>query len=260
VTTGVGPQPDDAYFELMASVAETHWWYRARRALVAELLAGRVRGVDVALDVGCGTGETLDTLESLGARAAAGTDLSPAALGFARRTARRRVVRSVAEHLPFATASAGALISTDVIEHLDNDVAALAEYVRVLRPGSPILLTVPAYDFLWSDHDVKAAHRRRYSAGRLEAAARAAGIEVDRVSYFFTFLVPPAVLLRRTPLRRLVRATDEEASSVHPLVDRAFAVLAALERRLLRRFRLPFGLSIVLVGTTPRARAGESTG
>src|SRR5690606_41617341 len=110
-----------------------------------------------------------------------------------------------------------------------------------------------AYPFLWSAHDVRAAHRRRYTARTLVAAVRAAGIAVERVSYYNSFLVLPALVLRRTPLRRLGKETDEETSMAHPAVDRVLTVLSRLEQAWLRRWPVPFGLSIVLVGRTPTA-------
>jgi predicted unusual protein kinase regulating ubiquinone biosynthesis (AarF/ABC1/UbiB family)/SAM-dependent methyltransferase len=261
---GIEAQPDDEYFDVMASVAETHWWYESRRRLVAELLADRIRPDALALDVGCGTSETLDVLEALGARAAIGTDLSEHALHHAiRRQPRPRVLRALAEHLPFADRSVGALVSMDVIEHVDDDVVALQEYVRVCEPGAPVLITVPAYEWLWSDHDERAAHRRRYTAARLEEAAREAGLVVERCSYYFSFLLPPAALLRRTPLRRFSPPTDEEASSMGPVLDRVLGALGAAERRALRSVDLPAGLSIVLLARAPggdaaaRARRGD---
>jgi SAM-dependent methyltransferase len=251
-----GAQPDDDYFEMMAEVAEQHWWYRSRRRLLARLLAGRLRADGVALDVGCGTGETLTALEAAGAGTAIGTDLSPLALALgARARGRRTVAVALAEGLPFADDRADCIVAMDVIEHLDDDVLALRELLRVARPGATVYLTVPAYQFLWSEHDVRAAHRRRYTASMLERSARAAGIDVERISYYNSFLVVPAVLLRRTPLRRLGRDTDEETSMMHPLVDRLFLALARLEQRWLVRHRVPFGLSIVLVGRAPVAAA-----
>ena len=269
VAHGVEAQPDDAYFDVMASSVESHWWYEGRRRLLAQLLAGRLRPDAVALDVGCGTSESLDVLEAGGARVAVGTDLSAHALAHAiRRSPRPRVMRALAEHLPFPDATVGALVSMDVIEHVDDDVVALEEYVRVCQPGAPVVLTVPAYEWLWSDHDDWAAHRRRYTAPQLRRAARDAGIVVDTCSYYYAFLLPPAALLRRTPLRHLTADTPEEASSFGPTLDRVLAALSSLERWWLRRWSIPFGLSIVLVGRTPggeglapsgvagRARAG----
>jgi len=249
---GPDAQPEDAYFDVMATAAEDHWWYEGRRRLLAQLLAGRIRPDTLALDVGCGTSETLDVLEGLGAAAAVGTDLSWHALGHAiRRHPRPRVLRALAEHLPFADASVGVLVSMDVLEHVDDDVVALEEYVRVCQPGATVLLTVPAYQWLWSPHDDWAAHRRRYTATGLRRVGREAGLIVESCSYYYSFLLPPAAVLRRTPLRRLMPATAEESSSFNPAVDRVLGALAGLERRVLRHTSIPFGLSIVLVGRTP---------
>jgi len=110
-----------------------------------------------------------------------------------------------------------------------------------------MLVTVPAYESRWGDHDDWAGHRRRYGAGQLTRAVGRCGFEVTRTSYYFSFLVVPAFLVRRTPLRRLVSSTDEEASS-SALTDRLLWSAARLERAALRKVdRLPFGLSILAV-------------
>jgi len=245
-----GDQPDQAYFDVMARNSDRHWWYRARWELVAELLADHVPPGGTAIDVGCGTGEVLALLADAGARRVVGSDLSTDALGHAAsRTGTRArggtLVVSRAERLPFPTASADVLVSLEVIEHLDSDLTALREYRRVLRPGGTMLVTVPAYESLWGDHDDWAGHRRRYGAGQLARAVGRCGFEVNRTSYYFSFLVVPAFLVRRTPLRRLVSSTDEEVSS-SALSDRVLSTAARLERAALRRMdRLPFGLSIL---------------
>ena len=249
---GVDFQPDDDYFDLMARVGQTHWWYRARRDWLDQELRTRIPQGEWALDVGCGTAEAMARLESIGAGRTVGTDLSSHVLGHVvRRDPATKVLEALAEQLPFADGFAGCVISMDVVEHLDDDVLALREYLRALRPGGTLLLTVPAYQWLWGEHDDRAAHRRRYSAARLEAAVTAAGFEIDRTTHMFSFLVPPAVLLRRTPLRRIIKVTDDEVSTMHPVIDRTFALLARLERMIGRRWRLPVGLSILLVAHKP---------
>jgi ubiquinone/menaquinone biosynthesis C-methylase UbiE len=249
---GVGHQPDDAYFDLMAEVADTHWWYRARRAWLRQELGPHLARGEPAYDIGCGTGDAMATLTELGARPVVGTDLSEHVLGWVvRRDDPPTVLKSLAERLPFADRSASTLISMDVIEHLDDDVVALREYRRLLQPGGTVFLTVPAYQWIWSEHDDRAAHRRRYSRQRFVTAVRAAGFEVDRVTYFFSFLVPIAAVVRKTPLRRFFPATDEEASAMHPLLEKVLAMLSTLERRLGARVDLPFGLSILIVGHVP---------
>ena len=197
--------------------------------------AGRARwppGATV-IDVGCGTGDNLGALD-VGGRADGGRGR---AVGV-RRAPRppRRAAAGCGPAWPGPStcrsrpACADLVTSMDVIEHLDDD-AALAEYRRVVRPGGRVLLTVPAYQWLWSDHDTWAAHRRRYSRRTLVAAVAPLGPRPRRVTYFNSFLVPPAAVLRRTPARRLVKGEQDEVGASSPAVDRVMTGLAGLERR-----------------------------
>lgn len=243
-------------FEVMHRVEADHWWWRAKRALVAREIERSDVGFGRAVDVGCGTGESLAMLSGLGFKPAVGTDASADALDFARSRTDPAIhlVASEAGRLPLAAGSIACLTSLDVVEHLDDDGAALAEYRRVVRPGGVVVLTVPAYPWAWSDHDVALGHRRRYTTASLEAAVRAAGLEVEHCTYFHSWLVVPAFLLRRTPLRLLVRGSAEEASYGSPRVNRWLARVAAAEARVSRRRRLPFGLSILLRARVPGPR------
>ncbi|MFN0028027.1 MAG: class I SAM-dependent methyltransferase [Acidimicrobiales bacterium] len=243
-----GHQPGREYFDVMADSAESHWWYRARRALFTELLEGVVPAGGTAIDVGCGTGETLTVLRTLGATRAAGTDLSADALASAATHGERAVTRALAEQLPFPDSCADVLVSADVLEHLDSDRVALEEYRRVLRPGGALLVTVPSYQWLWCHLDDRAGHRRRYRLGQLCDAVTGSGFEISRRSHYFSFLVPPAALLRKTPLGRLSPPTDEDASD-GALVSGALMALSAAERRILRHRTIPVGLSQFVLAT-----------
>jgi SAM-dependent methyltransferase len=242
------PELDERYFDVMAEQAQVHWWYRARRELVAQLLAGELAPGSRVVDVGCGTGDNLAALEAASEGPVVGLELSPYAVRHAPRSAAGRVRVGVAraERLPLATGCADLVASMDVIEHLDDD-AALAEYHRVLRPGGLVLLTVPAYRWLWSAHDDWAAHLRRYTRPQLTAAVERAGFRLRRATYFNSFLVPPAAVLRRTPARRLVKGHQDEVGAASPVVDRVMTGLAAVERRWARRRAVPFGLSVACV-------------
>jgi SAM-dependent methyltransferase len=238
-------QPDAAYFDTMARHARTHWWYDGRRELVREVLRQFSIPQGVALDVGCGTGDNMQMLADVAGVPVIGTDLSVNALHHA---PRGRTVISFAEALPVPDQVCGLLASMDVVEHLDDDIVGLREYHRVLVPRGMLLLTVPAYQWLWGDHDVRAAHRRRYRVGGLCTAVERAGFEVLRTTYYNSFLVPPAAALRRTPLKRIVRETDEEVGNTSPFVSKVMTRLSRGERRVAVRRRVPFGLSILLVG------------
>ena len=248
-----GTAMTDRKYDVMAAAERHHWWFRAKRALVLQE-AGRA-GVDergLAIDVGCGTGALLSALTPR-FRQVAGTDLSVRAARLAADAIGPGVgpVLAEAAQLPFPTGCAAMVTSLDVLEHIDDDAAALRELARVARPGGLLVLAVPAYQWAWSDHDVALGHRRRYTAGRLRGLAEEVGLDCLRVTYFHSWLVPLAFLLRRTPLRRLVRDDQEEASYVSPAVNRLFGWLTAFERVVIRAGRVPFGLSILLVARRP---------
>jgi SAM-dependent methyltransferase len=202
------------------------------------------------VDVGCGTGGNHGALREASGRPVAGFDVELSALSHVPLgpTGGRRVTMALAEHLPVPDRSAGVVTSLDVLEHLDDDVLALCEYHRILAPGGIAVLTVPAYEWLWSAHDDWTAHRRRYTSRRLADAMSATGFDVLRRTYFHSFLVPPATLLRRTPLRRMVNGAQEEVGASSRIVDMATSGLAAVERSWASRLRMPFGLSLLAIG------------
>jgi SAM-dependent methyltransferase len=253
------PGQEPAYFETLAAWAGRHWWHRARRDLAAEAIRRAARDLEVVVDAGCGAGGMLPVLAGLGARLVVGVDVSPDALAVARRELAGRepsgrgpvLVRAEAERLPLADGSCSAIVSMDVLEHLDDDAWALARYARALRPGGVLVLQVPAYRWLWSDHDRRVGHRRRYTARALVWLVRDAGLEVVRASYYHAWLLPLALVVRRTPLGRLITDSGEAASYVHPAVNALAAALCRVERMLLRVVRLPFGTSAMVVARRP---------
>ena len=238
-----------ATFDVMHRVEREHWWFKAKRDIVRGAIGPSTGGV--AVDVGCGTGAVLHDLASLGFAPLLGTDLDAHALTLVAGDALPGLglARAVAEALPLRTGSVDVLCSLDVVEHLDDDVRALREYLRVLRRGGRLVVTVPAYRWAWSAHDVELGHRRRYTRPQLRAAAAAAGFEVVTSRYFHAWLVPIALLLRKTPLRALVADKPAESVSMGGSLQNTIGHrLAALDRRVV----LPFGLSILLVARRPR--------
>jgi ubiquinone/menaquinone biosynthesis C-methylase UbiE len=251
------PEPEVPvdYLHLQGDIASTHWWYKARRAWLASLIGEQLGPGATVCDVGTGTGETLETLRVLGADVRVGTELDANALRVAQeRFPDLRLVQSFAEQLPLGDAVLDCLTSMDVIEHLDDDVVALREYRRVLRPGAIAVITVPAYQQLWSEFDVKSGHRRRYTRKSLRQALVASGFEVEHVSHLFSFLALPALIVRKTPLGRLVGDSDEVAATGRAL-NGILGFLATVERRLALGLRrsVPVGLSVIAIARNPDA-------
>lgn len=256
MTATAGRSMSRAKLDVTAKVESHHWWFRAKRELLVQELRKAGATGKLAVDAGCGTGEVVRALNGLPFETVLGSDVSEYALELVRKEADlpSPLLASEAEALPLRTGVATCLVSLDVVEHLDDDVAALREFGRVVSPGGTIVVAVPAYAWAWSDHDVVLGHRRRYTRRSLLEVAAASGVVVERCTYYHSWLVPIALLVRRTPLRRLVRNEAEEASFVNPTVNRLLTAVAAVERRVCRFVDLPFGLSIMMVARTSEAR------
>lgn len=240
-----------AEYDRMFAHEDHYWWFVARRELVVTLARRHVRSpAPTFVDVGCGTGATARALSSLGRVIA--VDASPLALRACASRGLRDLVLARAEAIPLASASVDAVVATDVVEHLDDDLAALAEFRRVLKPGGHAIVTVPAYRFLWSEHDVALMHRRRYVARQLGAVAARAGLERVRLGYALSFLFPLSLgrLLKR-PRSHPDRPPQAQIRPVPAWLNATLIQVQRLETTLFRYGSLPWGLSVVAVLRRP---------
>lgn len=232
----------------IAAVEDDHWWYRNTRALAADLLAPWLHRTERLLDAGCGPGGNGAWLAEHGA--VVGVDLSPDALTFVR--ARRpdtTPVQASIEALPFADGSYDAVVGLTVLYTVPDDAAAVRELARVSRPGGALLLVEPAFAALGRAHDATVHGRRRYRRTGLADLVTAAGFTVQRCTYAYSFLAPPAATLGA--LDRLRRRRDQPAGSdvERRALDRVFAPLADRERRWLAHHDLPVGTSVIVLAT-----------
>jgi SAM-dependent methyltransferase len=235
--------------ELRAMIAhdERHWWYRGRRRIVrAELDRLALGASPRILDAGCGSGRTLDELRDYGT--VAGLDFSEQAVAAARRRGHADVQAGRVEALPWPDETFDLVTCLDVIEHTPDDRATLRELRRVTRPGGHLLVTVPAYQALWSAHDVVNRHERRYGRRALRAAAVEAGWTIERMTSFNALLLPPAAVVR---LAQRLRPVDPAAHTSDlalspPWLNAVLELPLRAEAAWLRRGRtLPVGLSLL---------------
>jgi len=242
---------DDQIYDQLYAVEDSHWWFRGRRAVIWALLRhARLAQPARLLDAGCGTGRNVQEFAPLGE--VVGIEPSPAAVEFCHRRGLANVQKATIERLPFDAASFDAAFVFDVLEHVDDDITALRELHRVAKPGAWLVATVPAYRWLWSQHDESHHHRRRYTRTQLTAHAVAAGWQPLFATYFNTILLPPIAAVRalhrfggRSPAR-----TDYELTTGS--LNRILGVPMQMEARAIARgVRLPAGVSIGMVCTTP---------
>jgi len=239
----------DRDYELQTHQAEDrHWWYRGRRTVLEQVMdgLGLPPGARI-LDAGCGSGRNMIELARRGT--VTGVELSAPSVEKARERGCGEVVEGSVLDMPFADDSFDLAVSLDVIEHLEDDLGALRELRRTVAPGGALLVTVPAYQWLWSGHDEINHHQRRYTRRSLQGVAEQAGWSQTRTTYFNSLLLPVAILLR--VLDRVNTKTTESSLDLwvppEP-VNRVLEVPLRLEAAMIARGgRIPAGLSLLSV-------------
>lgn len=235
-------------YDRMAELDERHWWYRARRDVLRALIERRISlpEPDAAriLEVGCGTGHNFQMLRHFGRLD--GLELDSAARAIASQRLGHAVMDSPLPELSGVPMGAYDLIAMlDVLEHIDDDKAALTSLMRRLRPGGRILLTVPAHPWMWSAHDVVNHHKRRYTRRTLAAVVKEAGLKLEMVSWFNSLLFPLAAAAR---LAGRVTGKEDSDDKLPPApVNKLFELLFGLERYAIGRVPFPPGVSLVAI-------------
>lgn len=241
---------DRVIYDRMAAHDSTHWWYRARRDILADYVSRSAALPKDAriLEIGCGTGHNLPMLAGFGdvdaiEIDAAARDIASARLG-------KPVGEAPLPDLPGVPEASYDMIAVlDVVEHIEDDVAALAGMARRLKPGGKILVTVPAHQWMWSAHDVVNHHHRRYSKASLAKAIADAGLTHNGLRYFNSLLFPAALAARA--VGKLTGKDDSDDSPPAKPLNRAFETIFRLERHLVGRMPLPPGLSIITLLSRP---------
>ena len=235
-----------AVFDRMAEHDASHWWYVARRRILADLIA---REVDLPpgariLEVGCGTGHNFGMLGRFGRVDALEIDDEARALASERLG--RPVGKAPLPELAGVEDGAYHLIALlDVLEHVEQDLAALAGIRRKLAPGGRILVTVPANEWMWSAHDEVHHHHRRYSRATLRRVVAEAGLRIELLSHFNSLLFPLAAALRVAG--KLSGKKDSDDKLPPAPINSLFTSVFGLERHLVGRVPLPAGVSLVAI-------------
>lgn len=237
---------DRTVFDRMADNDTTHWWYRGRRAVLDTVIKRQLSLPTTAriLEVGCGTGHNLAMLTQHGT--VEGVEMDTPARALASKRLGRPIIDAKLPDLESVTRNQYDMVGLfDVLEHVDDDVAALKGIADCLAPNGKLLLTVPAFPFLWSAHDVVHHHHRRYTKKELRAVVKAAGLRLDTVSWFNSILFAPIVVARlRDKLMRKPASPDQQPGRY---VNRLLEWIFSLERHSVGRLPMPPGISLIAV-------------
>ncbi|MGH9297027.1 MAG: class I SAM-dependent methyltransferase [Acidimicrobiales bacterium] len=233
-------------YEEMYEQEGIHWWFRGRRAVIWALLGRLELPAQIRLlDAGCGTGRNLVEFGKLGP--AVGADPSEDAVAFCKERGLENVHCAGLEQLPFDPGEFGLVLAFDVIEHVADDVGALRELRRVAAPGAILLLTVPAYQWMWTEHDVQLHHFRRYRLSTLRDRVLEAGWSLERATYFNSILLP-LIALARLASRWASRPGHTDLDRTPAPLNRALELPLDLEAATIRRGgRFPAGVSLAMI-------------
>jgi SAM-dependent methyltransferase len=235
-------------YQQMAELDERHWWYRARRDVVAALIRRAVHppGEAAILEIGCGTGHNFKMLAEFGQVDA--LELDDEARAIAEQRLGQTIMRAPLPALEGVPEHRYDLIGAfDVIEHIDDDAASIASIAKRLKPGGKFMMTVPAHQWMWTAHDTVNHHKRRYSKRGLRDLISNSPLHLDALGYFNSLLFPLAVAERLTS-KALGKENADLSLPPRPLnaaLERAFAA----ERHLVGRLPLPPGLSLFAVAS-----------
>jgi SAM-dependent methyltransferase len=235
----------------MAALQATNWWYVARRELIESLIESSGRSFGRVLDYGCGPGSNAKALSD-GTRELIALDASEEALERAKATgAYAQLLHSTDETIPFPDTSVDLILAADVIEHVD-DVKALREMYRTLKPGGFLIVTVPAHRWLWNWNDDYSHHLRRYEHNELEQRLTNAGFLVRKISSWnFSLVLPVWLVSVSQRFRKKPERLENNLNALPSWINGLLLALMRIENWIFLRTGLPVGVSLVAVVERP---------
>ena len=234
-------------YRIFFEIQKKHWWFETKKKIVLETIALNLAPNKdcTILDIGCGSGLMLNSLEKIGATS--GMDMSDEAISFSQEIFSGTIKKgSLPSNVPYADDQFDLITALDVIEHIDDDQASLEKIRGLLKKNGKCILTVPAYMCLWSHFDELNEHKRRYTKTELLEKLNLADFNVEKLSYYNTLLFPLVYIVRK--LNNLLgRNGSSDIDMPNPFINSILKMIFSLEKFLLRHFNLPFGVSIIAV-------------
>jgi len=239
---------DSSVYNRLFEIDRQHWWFRGRLAIFEAVLNKLLKPEEVRtiLDVGCGSGANFPVLAKFGE--VYGVDSSEEAISFLKDKGFEKVFKGELPYLSFDK-KFDLITLFDVLEHIEDDGAALRNISQILTDRGLIMLSVPAHKFLWSDYDELVHHKRRYGKKELVAKIQSQGYEIELATYFNTFLAIPAFavkLIKKAPVINKILPDSELDLNIGP-ANELLSLIFSSERYLLKHLNFPMGLSLLFV-------------
>ena len=230
----------------MSELDATHWWFVARRRILRDQITSLQLSPGArVLEAGAGPGGNLEMLSEFGELDAFELDENARQIASARSGMEIRS-GALPGDIGYEPGSFDLIVAFDVIEHIEADRGSIRALAQLLRPGARLIITVPAYGWLWSKHDDRHHHQRRYTRPAMRELAEETGLVVEKCSYFNTILFPLIVIARS--LKKLTGTADRPDDVMPaPFLNAVLLRIFSAERYLLRYLSLPFGVSIMCI-------------
>lgn len=233
-------------YQDLYDLEDKHWWHVAKRKTCLSIINRYVKiKKPTILDIGCGTGKNLEEFSKIGK--AYGIDCSSVAIKFCKK---KRGLSNVslgsAENTGYANGKLNVVSMLDVLEHTD-DVKTLKEVWRILEDKGYLLITVPAYQWMWSNWDIVLHHRRRYTKKHIEALLGKQGFDIVKSSFFYSFLLIPVFIVRK--IKEILFKGDypSDFKVGFPFFGKILGTISDAERIVALSTGIPFGLSLFVL-------------
>jgi len=237
--------PDE--YKYMHNMEKYHWWFVSHRNLAIYLIRSLKITLPTILDVGSGTGGNLLLFSKLGK--AFGSDISRIAIEFCKRRGLNNVVQCSVEKIAYADKTFDVITCLDLLEHATNPVEALSEMRRVLEDDGKIIITVPAFRILWSQHDEALCHLRRYEKDSLLHDLHEAKLKCEKIGYFFfsSFLAVAPIRIMRRFLSPKLKARSDTTTLPPKALNDFLKFLFKIEIKISSKLKLPFGTTLYAI-------------
>ena len=235
-------------YDTYSQIESTHWWFKARKDIINDLLNKNVTKSNCKIaDFGCCCGANFEVLSRYGN--VTGIDLSDIAIDYCKSKYNIPLIKMDLSKETNMSSQFDYGVALDIIEHIEDDKTAVKNIYNLLNPNGVCIVTVPAYQWLWSKHDENCMHFRRYKKEELEKLLVDAGFNIKFISYYNTRLFPASCIVRfLSNAFHLDKDSSFENNCKDSLLNKTLYTIFSGEKNRIKKMKTyPFGLSLIAI-------------